>query len=151
MKLRVYLDTSVLSVAVDDRSLERRELTETFFKRAGDYDLSVSEMTLHEIEQTQRAEKREAMRNLLAGVVVHSITESMLTLAQRYREEAIFSPAMEEDSIHVAVAVLTRPDVLLSWNFRHLVNRQRRGMVNQLNLALGLPVIEILAPPELRI
>jgi hypothetical protein len=150
VKLRVYLDTSVLSVAVDERSPERRELTEMFFARAAAYDLSVSEMTVREIDQTGEAEKRGAMRRLLVGVQVHPITESILALARRYRDESIFSPAMEQDSIHVAAAVLTRQDVLLSWNFKHLVNRRRRGLVNQFNLALGLPEIEILAPPELR-
>lgn len=113
MKLRIYLDTSVLSAAVDDRDPHRRELTEMFFARAGAYDFSISEMTITEIDRTDEREKREAMRSLLAGIAIHPITEPILALAQRYRDEAIFSPAMEEDSVHVAAAVLTRQDVLL--------------------------------------
>ena len=56
---------------------------------------------------------------------------------------------MLNDAIHVAAAVMTRQDVLLSWNFKHLVNRRRRGMVNQVNISKGLPTIEIVAPPEI--
>ena len=51
--------------------------------------------------------------------------------------------------IRMAAAVLTRQDVLLSWNFKHLVNRRRRAQINDQNILLGLPTIEILAPPEI--
>jgi hypothetical protein len=56
---------------------------------------------------------------------------------------------MRNDALHVAAAVLTRQDILLSWNFKHLVNRKRRALINQLNTAKSLPLIEILAPPEI--
>ena len=49
----------------------------------------------------------------------------------------------------MAAAVLTRQDVLLSWNFKHLVNRRRRAQINEENISLGLPTIEIVAPPEI--
>jgi hypothetical protein len=37
----------------------------------------------------------------------------------------------------VAAAVLTQQDVLLSWNFEHLVNRHRRAQINEGNISLG--------------
>ncbi len=60
----------------------------------------------------------------------------------------MFSPKVANDARHIAVAVLTRQDVLVSWNFKHLVNRQRRARVSQLNVSRGLPSVEIVAPPE---
>jgi hypothetical protein len=44
---------------------------------------------------------------------------------------------------------LTQQDVLLSWNFRHLVNRRRRAQINDVNISLSLPTIDIVAPPEI--
>jgi hypothetical protein len=38
--------------------------------------------------------------------------------------------------------------MLVSWNFRHLVNRRRRALINEANVLSGHPTIEILAPPE---
>ena len=73
----------------------------------------------------------------------------MKDLAQNYLDAGIFTPTMLNDARRVAAAVMTRQDVLLSWNFKHLVNRRRRGMVNQVNLSKGLPMIEIVAPPEI--
>lgn len=56
---------------------------------------------------------------------------------------------MNTDARHLVIAVLSRQDVLLSWNFHHLANRRRRAQVNEVNVLRGLPTIEILAPPEL--
>jgi hypothetical protein len=55
---------------------------------------------------------------------------------------------MLNDALHVAAAVLTRQDILVSWNFKHLVNRRRRARINDVNITLSLSMLEILAPPE---
>jgi hypothetical protein len=73
----------------------------------------------------------------------------MNQLGQRYVSEGVFTATMLSDALHVAAAVISRQDVLLSWNFRHLVNRRRRAKVNEVNVEAGLRTIEILAPPEL--
>ena len=77
------------------------------------------------------------------------VTDEMRELADHYVRAGVFTPVMLADALHVAAAVLSRQDVLLSWNFRHLVNRRRRARVNDVNISLGLPTIEILPPPEL--
>jgi hypothetical protein len=74
----------------------------------------------------------------------------MQRLAQCYVRAAVFSPVMVADALHVAAAVLTDQDVLLSWNFRHLVNVRRRARVNEVNRAEGVRTIEIVSPAEMR-
>src|SRR5438132_1504135 len=64
-------------------------------------------------------------------------------------QAGVFTAIMMNDAVHVAAAVLTRQDILLSWNFKHLVNRVRRAKINQVNVSQGLPSIEIIAPPEI--
>jgi len=78
-----------------------------------------------------------------------SVTKEMKDLAHQYIDAEVFTPTMFNDSLHVAAAVLSRQDILLSWNFKHLVNRRRRAMINQLNISKGFPTIEIVAPPEI--
>lgn len=73
----------------------------------------------------------------------------MKNLAHSYIAAGVFTLTMFNDALHVAAAVLTRQDVLLSWNFKHLVNRRKRAKVNEVYISLGLPTIEILAPPEI--
>ncbi len=48
----------------------------------------------------------------------------------------------------LAVAVLGGADILVSWNFQHLVRRSTRLLANYVNASRGLPPLEILAPPE---
>ena len=69
--------------------------------------------------------------------------------AQNYVKFGVFAPVMLNDAVHIATAVLTRQDILLSWNFKHMVNRTRRAKVNEVNTSKGLPSIEIIAPPEI--
>ena len=76
------------------------------------------------------------------------LTTAAESLAKQYLDAGISPRAMPDDALHVAIAVLTRQDVLVSWNFKHLVNRRRRAAVDSFNLSLRLPTIAILPPPE---
>lgn len=73
----------------------------------------------------------------------------MRRLAASYVRSGTFTAVTYNDALHVAAAVLTNQDILLSWNFKHLVNRRRRAQINEGNISLGLPTIEIVAPPEM--
>jgi len=53
MKLKIYLDTSVISAQFDDRNPDRRMLTEEFWMRIPQYEVYVSDLTLDEIEKTR--------------------------------------------------------------------------------------------------
>jgi predicted nucleic acid-binding protein len=149
MKLRVYLDTSVFSAYYDQRHPDRKAETEQFWKKLNQFEASTSDITKLELSQTPNAEMRSKFLALLKQVGMVPVTQNMKDLARNYLEADIFTPTMLNDAIHVAAAVMTRQDVLLSWNFKHLVNRRRRGMVNQVNISKGLPTIEIVAPPEI--
>ena len=149
MKLRLYLDTSVFSAYYDQRHLDRKTETEQFWKKSNQFEVTTSELAKLELSQTSNAELRTQFLELLNQVTMVPVTLEMKDLAQNYLDADIFTPTMLNDAIHVAAAVMTRQDVLLSWNFKHLVNRRRRGMVNQVNISKGLPMIEIVAPPEI--
>jgi predicted nucleic acid-binding protein len=148
VKLRLYLDTSVVSALGDPRSPDRQDLTEQFFRRITDYECSTSDVMRQEIQRTRDAQRRESMLRELEALRVFAVTEEAQHLADRYVSAGIFSATVRNDALHVAVAVLERQDVLVSWNFKHLVNRKRRAAVAAVNLSLGLPTIEILPPPE---
>lgn len=149
MKQRIYLDTSVISLHDDLRSPDRRALTREFWRRIPEFDASVSELTTRGIRDTPDPLRREQMLKLVDGLMIHPITPDADRLAKRYLDAAIFPSTVPEDALHVAIAVLSRQDILVSWNFKHLVNQRRRAAIDALNVGLGLPTIAILAPPEL--
>ena len=148
MRLRLYLDTSVVGAYMDDRLPERRQATLDFWARLGEYDVSVSELTVAELRATGQGNVRQQMAELIKPFGVLRIGEEARALAQEYLRRGVFSAATFADALHVAVAVTSRQDLLISWNFRHLVNRRRRALVNEANILRGYPRIEILAPPE---
>ena len=149
VKLRVFLDTSVFSAYHDDRVPDRRAHTERFWERRKEFELGTSALAREELAFTPDPTLRARLLALLDDVTVHPMTGGMQELARQYVAEGVFGQSMFNDAVHVAAAVLTEHDVLLSWNFQHLVNRRRRSEVNKVNVALTLPAIEILAPPEL--
>ena len=149
MKLRIYLDTSIFSAYFDDRAPDRRVQTKEFWARIAAFEASTSELTREELEKTPDAARRTKLLKLLESLTLHPVTEEMKRLTQNYVKAVVFTPAMLNDAVHVAAAVLTRQDILLSWNFKHMVNRTRRAKVNEVNISLGLPSIEIIAPPEI--
>ena len=134
MKLRVYLDTSVFSAYCDKRVLDRQASTREFWKRLGEFEATTSELAVEELRQADDQALRTRFEELLGNVTVYPVTEEMRDLARCYLADGVFSPAMFNDALHVAAAVLSRQDVLLSWNFKHLVNRRRRAQVNQVNV-----------------
>lgn len=148
MPLRVYLDTSVFSAYYDDAVSDRQTQTEDFWKRRSAFELSTSVVAREELEQTPDPARRMQLITLVDGVTVHPVTDMMRSLAKSYIASGVFTELLYNDAVHVAAAVLTRQDVLLSWNFRHLVNRRRRAQINEVNISLGLATIDIVAPPE---
>jgi hypothetical protein len=87
--------------------------------------------------------------DLIRPFEVLAVGEGSRRLAQEYVRRGVFSPGTIEDALHVAITVVNRRDILVSWNFRHLVNRRRRALINEANILAGYPTIEIVSPPEL--
>ena len=54
-----------------------------------------------------------------------------------------------EDCRHIAVATINKADVLVSWNFKHIVNLNRIRGYNSVNLKNGYSILEIRSPKEL--
>ncbi len=118
-----------------------------FWARRNEFELSTSELAMQELSETLDAELRNKLLALLKEITICSVTDEMRNHAMKYIEKDVFSHTMYNDALHVAAAVLTRQDILLSWNFKHLVNR-RRMQVNEINVSQGMPTLEIVAPPE---
>jgi predicted nucleic acid-binding protein len=149
VKVRLYLDTSVFSAYCDSRAPDRQSITQEFWAGLADFDVTTSDLAVQELDATADPSLQTRFRELLANVTVHPVTDEMRRLARDYVDAGVFKMATINDAVHVAAAVFLRQDVLLSWNFRHLVNRRRRAQINEVNISRGLPMIEILAPPEI--
>lgn len=77
------------------------------------------------------------------------VTPEGLKLAQTYVDEKVVGETSLDDCIHIATATLTSVNMLVSWNFKHIVNIYRIPGYNAVNLRLGLPTLEIRSPKEI--
>lgn len=148
-KESLYLDTSVPSAYYDERKPERQRLTWEFWEKLGDYEVYISEMTEIELKNTKEKEKRDQFLSLIAGMEILPITEEAIELVQIYLKNKVVPKAKEEDVYHIAVATLNEIDIIVSWNFDHLVNIKTRRRVNGVNILEEYKPIEIISPPEL--
>jgi hypothetical protein len=80
---------------------------------------------------------------------VIEVTAEALKLGQTYIDENVVGQTSLDDCIHIAVATLNKVDVLVSWNFKHIVNVYRIRGYNSVNLRLGHTPIEIRSPKEI--
>jgi len=53
------------------------------------------------------------------------------------------------DCIHIALATMYKVDILVSWNFKHIVNVYKIRGYNSVNLRLGFQQLEIRSPKEI--
>ena len=143
-KMRVYLDTSVVSALFDERNPERKSLTEAFFKETKNFEILVSEITVAEIERIPQVEIRRRMKEAVAGFSVLPLTDEVEGIAREYIGHGAVPAGYREDAYHIAVAVLNEMSCLLNWNFRHIVRRKTRETVRMVNSLKNLSQIEIL-------
>ena len=76
------------------------------------------------------------------------ITEAAEELAGSYVQRGILSPNFSDDALHIALATVAYVDVLISWNFKHIVHLDKSRLFNAVNLELGYKSIQIYSPRE---
>jgi len=146
----LYLDPSVPSACHEKAQPERRKTTWRWWKERIDrYRVVVSNLTIEEIEALQTAEKREAILSLISDFPVIEKTPSAQRLAKRYIRERIIPINAVNDALHISLVATHSIDILLSWNFAHLVKPQVERKINAFNLTSGYPRIKIASPKDL--
>ena len=147
MGARIYTDTSVIGGCEDEEfRVHSRRLMDAFVR--GDLRLVLSELTLRELAPAPLA-VREVLASVPEGnIEVVRLTPAADELARRYLAEGILKANMLADAQHIAMATVANVDVLVSWNFRHVVNLPRIHGYHGVNAKLGYPTIEIRSPRE---
>jgi len=147
MKPRVYTDTSVLGGCEDDEFRDpSRRLLGAFVR--GELTLVLSELTLRELETAPEGVRMVVGRVPLAHIEPLSLSPEAEALAAAYIEDGAIEAAMRVDALDIALATVARVDVLVSWNFNHIVNLKRIHAYNAVNLKKGYPLLEIRTPRE---
>jgi hypothetical protein len=140
------VDTSVFGGVHD---AEFRVASEHFFAavRSGTILIMVSPATTIEIGDAPEAVQDVFRRHAPFTELVENTAE-VTRLADAYLVAKVIRRAARVDALHVATASVAHADVLVSWNFRDIVQLNRVRGFHAVNLAHGYPLIEIRSPLE---
>jgi hypothetical protein len=147
MKLRIYTDTSVLGGCEDEEFAEHSVRLLDGFVR-GQRVLVLSSLTVQELSTAPAVVRRRLASVPEAHIQMLQLDEEARELAEDYIAAVVLTPGMRADAQHIAIATVGRVDVLVSWNFKHIVNLERIHGYNSVNLRQGYPMIEIRTPRE---
>lgn len=143
---RIYVDTSVFGGAFDD---EFSESSLGLFDaiRAGVFQIVTSEVVRKEIAAAPKT-VRDLFQEVLMLAEVAAITEDALRLRDAYQEAGILSPRWADDALHVAMATIAGCDLIVSWNFKHIVHFEKIPLYNAVNTLQGFGPLQIYSPLE---
>ncbi len=145
--LRVYADTSVFGGCFDE---EFKTESIRFFEEVGrrQFVVVVSNVTLDELELAP-----DKVRRILADLpaeqveIVNTSSQSD-ELRNAYLEAGVVGPASANDAAHIAVATTCSVDLVVSWNFKHIVHFEKIGGYEGVNSLRGYRSPRIYSPRE---
>ena len=148
MKQRFYFDTSVFG-GVFDKEFE--EISLLLFERVklGKIVCIFSDLTETELVNAPD-NVRTFFKSLPIGYLERAVVnDEILTLAKKYIEEKVVGQTSFDDCVHIATATINKADILVSWNFKHIVNVYRIRGYNSVNLRMNYSTLEIRSPKEI--
>jgi predicted nucleic acid-binding protein len=148
MKLqRVYTDTSVIGGCFDSEFESWSEgLMQDF--RLGLLLPVVSVVVAAEIEPAPEPVREQFAELMRMGAEVLDLGDEVRDLATAYAEREILPPKFSNDALHIALATVGGVDVLVSWNFKHIVRFDKIRLFNAVNLEHGYKPVQIYSPRE---
>ena len=130
---KFYLDTSVFGGIYDS---EFEEETTLLFEKISLGQVKCIYSNLTEKELANAPERVKIFFNNMKAETKEKVlvTPEALQLAQSYVQEKVVGETSLDDCIHIALATLNKVYILVSWNFKHIVNVYRIRGYNSINL-----------------
>jgi len=144
----IYVDTSVFGGKFDS---EFELWTELFFNEVFDSDVKLLYSDVAEEELRNSPQKVKDFVDSIPKKNIRRVEldEESILLAEKYLKEEVVGKSSRTDCYHIAIATILKADILVSWNFKHIVNIQRIHGYNAVNLLSGYQIIEIRNPREI--
>lgn len=151
-KMKIYLDTSVISYLdqqdAPERMAETRQLWEQI--KAGKYDVVISNVVIGEINRCKEP-KRDILMAYLKEIEYEAaeIDDRIVEIAGRFVDLGFLREKSFDDCRHIAAAIMSGCDVIVSWNFKHIVNPKTVRGVKAVTALEGRSDVLIFSPSSL--
>lgn len=151
-KLRVYLDTTVISYLDQPERGEQFADTHRLWEklRAGAFNVYLSDITTAEVNDCKEPKKLILFEYLdQIEYTLIETNERTTAIAQRFIDLSILSPKSFDDCQHIAAAIVSECDIVVSWNFKHIVNHKTMMGVKAITALEGFDDVLIYTPSVL--
>ncbi len=144
---RVYTDTSVIGGCFDaEFALWSNGLMRDF--RLGNFAPIVSEIVEAEVADAPENVRSVLADLLSAGAERADVSDEVVRLADTFQTRGVLTPKFYDDGLHVALATVFGADVIVSWNFRHIVHLDKIRLFNAISIEFGYKPVLIYSPRE---
>ena len=144
LKLKIYLDTSVISFIYADDAPEKRDITKDYFEKyikTKIYEHKISIIVTDELgrtkDKTLRSKLLKVPEDYDLEILSMDPVEEVSFLGNKYIEAGIIPQNKIDDALHVAFCTIHKFDFLLSWNYKHLSNINKEKSFLLKNIELG--------------
>ena len=151
-KLKLYLDTSTISHLFANDTPYKMEDTNLLWIDLikGKYDIFISPVVINEIKKCPEPRQSLMFEKLeqINFQILNEIDE-VYVLANEYIKGGVLNEKSRDDCLHIAYAVIYNCDVIVSWNFKHLVNFKTINKIKVVNTIQMYKEIGIISPTML--
>ncbi len=144
---RIYLDTSVIGGCFDE---EFKVWSNTLIAdiQCGLFEGVTSEVVEAEIADAPPKVQDKYLEFLGMNPEILKLNAEAIKLVDIYLQQKILSEKFRNDMLHIALATISDVDILVSWNFRHIVRYDKIRQFNAVNLQQGYHNLDIYSPRE---
>ena len=154
MKPTVYVESSVISYLTSRPNRDviiagRQSVTLDWWENQRHrFELRISVLVEEEISKgdssaaQQRLDKVAEIQSLL-------ISDEAVRIADLLLGEKAVPKGSEEDALHIGIATAQGADFLLTWNFKHINNAEKKAAITRLIESAGYACPQLCSPEEL--
>jgi predicted nucleic acid-binding protein len=145
--IRVYADTSVFGGVFDE---EFEKSSNVFFDevKQGKFQLVVSRLVEEELSAAPQ-KIQDFFTTHLSLIEMNAVTEEAILLQEAYLFHHVVGEGSMADALHVASATILGCQIIVSWNFKHIVHFQKIPLYNGINRMKGYGELGIYTPMEM--
>jgi len=149
-KTIIYADTSVIGGCCDPEfQWWSNGLLKDF--QAKLFSLILSVLTDAEIADAPDDVKSIYVEFRAQAARIVELTPEAVELAEAYLDHNILTPNFRDDARHIALAAVAGADLIVSWNFKHIVHFEKIRRFNAVNIEMGYKPVPIYSPREVTI
>jgi len=152
-KLKIYIDTSAIGYFDENEEKYIKDKTAMFALwdriKNNEFDVVISELTLDELNENKNTDKLKILMDYLAQIEYHIVETGII--AERIAELVkvngmLVADKHKNDRLHIGTAIENNCDIIVSMNFKHLVNVKTIRGVRAISIMEGYGNIDIIQP-----